>query len=105
MRPPGAGDSPGRVARLSVARAGVVDFGEGVVDADTQGSQQGQPGNQHPSTETESRKLTVLNGAGHRAYVDTEDGSSLSDGHDGGSADPQLLEVHVTPYVSATRSP
>ena len=33
------------------------------------------------------------------------DGSSLGDRHDGRSAYPQLLEVHVTPYASATRSP
>ncbi len=82
------------VACLPVDRAGVVNFGKALVDPDTQGSQQGQPGNQHSSTETESRQLAVLDGSGHRAHVDTEDRGGLGDRHDGSSADPQLVEIH-----------
>jgi len=101
----GSGRSVVTVAFLPVARVGVVNASKAVVDHDAQGSEQGQPGDQHPSTETESRQLAVLDGAGHCAHVYAEDGSSLGDSHDGRSAYPQLLEVHVTPYASATRSP
>jgi hypothetical protein len=92
--------SPCRIGCPPVARAGAVIVGKGVVDPDTQGGQEGQPRDQYPATETDSRQLTVLDSSGHRSHIDTEYRGGLGDRHDGGSADLQLVEIHArTPAV------
>jgi hypothetical protein len=76
--------------RLPIARAGVVNFGEGVLIPDAQSSQQRQPRNQHSTTKPDYRQFAVLDCAGHRAYVDAEDRGRLGDRHHG---DPPVVQL------------
>jgi hypothetical protein len=53
----------------------------------------------------QARQLALLHGTGHRPGIDAEHSRRVGDGDDGGSAGPELVEIHVSHLVVVPHNP